>query len=171
MERSLTVLLPVQNAEATLAQSVHDLLEVVSELTRRFDLLIVDDGSSDATSEVAHELTRCYPQVRAVTHGRPLGREAAVRTGLRSARGDFLLLPDEDGLGIEEIRRLWRGSERPDAVAPRRDASHPGPTRTQPAHPARYCLLDRRVGRRAGESSRPSRPNFLARLKDLAMGE
>ena len=71
---SLSVLLPVKNAQATLAATVQEILDVAADLSEQFELLIIDDGSSDATSEIATELTQNYPQVRAVcqaTIGRP----------------------------------------------------------------------------------------------------
>ena len=49
MNRSLTVLLPVRDAQSTLAATVAQVLEMASDLNERFELLIIDDGSSDAT--------------------------------------------------------------------------------------------------------------------------
>ncbi len=95
MERSLTVLLPVHDAQSTLAGTVLEVLEVVSDLAERFELVIIDDGSSDATSEIGDELARYYPQVRLVRHGERLGRESAVRTGLRHSSGRAVLVFDE----------------------------------------------------------------------------
>ena len=83
--RSLSVLLPVKNAQSTLAPTVHRILDVVSELSEQIELLIIDDGSADATSEVAIDLTRHYPQVRAICQGRSLGREAAIRSALQKS--------------------------------------------------------------------------------------
>jgi dolichyl-phosphate beta-glucosyltransferase len=95
VQRSLSVLLPVKNAQATLTASVHEILDVAADTGDPFELLIIDDGSTDATSEVAHELTRHYPQVRMVRHGSPLGRDAAIRSGLKRSRGDVVVLRDE----------------------------------------------------------------------------
>ena len=82
MEYSLSALLPVHNAQATLAATVHEFLEILPEVTPRFEVVIADDGSTDATIEVADELATCYPQVSAVRHARRLGRVAAIRTEL-----------------------------------------------------------------------------------------
>jgi glycosyltransferase involved in cell wall biosynthesis len=107
-KRSLTVLLPVQDAQSTLASTVTEVLETAADLTDRFELLIIDDGSRDATSEVAHELSRCYPQVRSVRHSRPLGQEAAVRTGLAQSRGEVVLLRGKERGILEHIHRPGR---------------------------------------------------------------
>jgi hypothetical protein len=94
VQRSLSVVLPVKNAQATLDQAVHDILEVVADSSEQFELLIIDDGSTDATSEVAHELRRHYPQIRVVRHGVARGREAAIRTGVERSRGEVVMLRD-----------------------------------------------------------------------------
>ena len=92
MNRSLTVLLPVRDVQSTLAATVAQVLEMASDLNERFELLIIDDGSSDATNEVAQELSRHYPQIRMIRHDKPLGEEAALRSGLAQSRGDVVFV-------------------------------------------------------------------------------
>jgi cellulose synthase/poly-beta-1,6-N-acetylglucosamine synthase-like glycosyltransferase len=96
LERSLTVLLPVQDAQATLADTVTEVLEMAADLSDRIELVIIDDGSTDATSEVADELSRRYPQVRSIRHGKPLGRDAALRAGMAKSRGEVVFVRDEE---------------------------------------------------------------------------
>jgi glycosyltransferase involved in cell wall biosynthesis len=103
LSRSLTVLLPVHDVQSTLTQTVTDVLDAAADLTDRFEVLIIDDGSADATSEVAHELARHYPQIRTVRHGRRLGREAAVRTGLSQTRGDVMLVREGQRVTLERV--------------------------------------------------------------------
>jgi len=142
LERSLTVLLPVHNAQATLAMTVADMLELISEMSDRFELIIVDDGSDDATCEVADELAYRYPQIRAVRHGQPLGRDEAIRTGLRHGTGQWVVLGDELG-------------ELPGSGRPSRRG---------------WRMLDRRIVENLHEHQ-PQRPNYLSRLRQFALGE
>ena len=97
MQRSLSVLLPVRDCQSTLVPLVHETLDLLTDSIDRFELLIIDDGSIDATGEVADELTRRYPQVRVVGHGASLGREAAIRTGLKRSQGEVVVTRDENG--------------------------------------------------------------------------
>jgi glycosyltransferase involved in cell wall biosynthesis len=107
VQRSLSVLFPVKNAQATLNVSVREILDVVADMDGPFELMIIDDGSADATSEVAHELARHFPQVRMVRHAKPLGHEAAIHTGLRRCRGDVVVVHE----GAKGYRIVDRGHE------------------------------------------------------------
>lgn len=108
VERSLSVLLPVRNAQSSLTDWVLELLEVLPELTARFEVIIIDDGSTDATPEVAGDLAARYPQVQTAFHAQPQGRAAAVRSGLGRSMGDVIFLRDEDCcLAADEIRKVW----------------------------------------------------------------
>jgi hypothetical protein len=97
VQRSLSILLPVKDAQATLIDSVHEILDVVTDSRDPFEVIIIDDGSTDATSEVAHELTCHYPQVRLVRHHTPQGREAAIRTGLQRSQGEVVVTRNNEG--------------------------------------------------------------------------
>lgn len=66
MNHSLSYILPVKNAQSGLTSQVDRLLEMLSELTPWFELLIVDEGSNDDTTEIAYELAQRYPQVNVV---------------------------------------------------------------------------------------------------------
>ena len=108
LQQSLSVVLPVYNAQRNLTEKVHRLLEILPDLTSRFEILIVDDGSSDQTGELAFELTREYPQVHTVQHGSKLGWSGVIATALRRAWGEVLFVQDEGAeIDSSEFQRLW----------------------------------------------------------------
>lgn len=117
MNRSLTVLLPVHNAQATLERDVAEILDVACELTAQFELAIVDDGSTDATWELAQDLARRYPQVKLLRHSNRQGTATAIRTAVKQAAGQ-VVIAHEGGRSVDatEIARLWR-TDRPAAPA------------------------------------------------------
>ena len=151
MHRSLTVLLPVRNAQSTLTARVMQALETAADLAERFEVVIVDDGSTDDTSEVAFDLARDYPQVRAVRHGRGLGHEAAVRSGFAGSHGEVVLLAIDEAV-----------AEAASSPPPKSRAAF-AQSDAQQACPTGFQVLDRGLLERLNCPSRPGRPNYLAK--------
>src|SRR5436190_1039147 len=92
---SLSIIIPVRDAEATLAEQVHHLLDLLPDLTSSFEIVVVDDGSTDHTPELARDLARQYPQLRLIRHQEMRGRAVAVKTGLASAQGQTVLVKED----------------------------------------------------------------------------
>ena len=126
MDQSLSIILPVHNAEQTLARQVNDLLEVVPELTSRFEVLIVDDGSTDQTEEVAHDLSRQFPQLHVARHSCRQGAAGAVITALQRTSGDVLFVHDGRApVRTGELRRMWELREDEQLVMARSQSRTP----------------------------------------------
>jgi glycosyltransferase involved in cell wall biosynthesis len=105
----LSVFFPAYNDSGTIASMVIRTVKAASELTSDFEIIIVDDGSADGTAEVADELARTYPQVRAVHH--PTNRDygAALQTGFRSSTKELIFYTDGDAqYDPAELPLLWQ---------------------------------------------------------------
>jgi glycosyltransferase involved in cell wall biosynthesis len=105
---SLSVFFPAYNDGGTIASMVIRTVKTASELTPDFEVIVVDDGSGDGTADIADELARTYPQVRAVHH--PTNRDygAALQTGFRSATKDLIFYTDGDAqYDPTELALLW----------------------------------------------------------------
>src|SRR6266536_4927732 len=86
----LSVFFPAYNDSGTIGSMVIRTVKTAAELTPDFEVIVVDDGSADGTAEIADELARTYPQVRAVHHPRNRDYGAALRTGFRSATKELI---------------------------------------------------------------------------------
>jgi glycosyltransferase involved in cell wall biosynthesis len=123
---SLSVLLPVHNDQARLVPWISQLLEVLPELTPRWNLLIVDDGSTDATSEVAHDLVKHYPQVELLAYPRTMSTAAWQRAAVSQTSGETILLRGlASTLALRDVPKLWRALGTHDVVRARSDARAP----------------------------------------------
>jgi glycosyltransferase involved in cell wall biosynthesis len=88
----LSVIVPVFNEDTTLAAVVNKLLNVPC----LFEIIIVDDCSTDATAAVALELAQKHSQVRCVRHQKNAGKTAALKTGFALTTGDVVIVQDAD---------------------------------------------------------------------------
>src|SRR2546428_4365026 len=111
----LSVFFPAYNDSGTIASMVIRAVQAASELTPDYEVIVVNDGSVDATAKIADELARTYPRVRVIHH--PTNRDygAALQTGFRSATKEFIFYTDGDAqYDPAELASLWR-SMTPDA--------------------------------------------------------
>src|SRR5580658_8086791 len=91
-DRCISVVVPVYNEEHTLAKIVDRLLE----LPQLLEIVIVDDCSSDKTSEVLANLSAKHGEIRTVRHDRNRGKTEALKTGFRLTRGELVIVQDAD---------------------------------------------------------------------------
>jgi glycosyltransferase involved in cell wall biosynthesis len=104
----LTVFFPAYNDSGTIASLVIAAVQTASRLTPDFEVLVINDGSQDATAEIVDELARIYPQVRAIHHERNRGYGGALRSGFTSASKEWIFYTDGDGqYDPREMALLW----------------------------------------------------------------
>ena len=94
--RSLAAFFPCFNEEANVEQMVKRFMEVLPNLAEQFEIIIVNDGSSDNTAKIADKLAAKYKEVKVVHHPKNLGYGASLRTGFNSARYDWVFFTDGD---------------------------------------------------------------------------
>lgn len=102
--KTLTFVVPTFNMQMYLERCVNSLISTDSD---DIEVLIVDDGSSDGTPELADRLTANHPGIVRVIHQENKGHGGAVNTGITNARGQYLKVVDaDDWVGTASLRQL-----------------------------------------------------------------
>jgi glycosyltransferase involved in cell wall biosynthesis len=116
---SLTLVLPVHNEAENLSWLLPHAAEVLPGIAHRYDLVIVDDGSTDGSGELATRLAgELGMGLRVVRHAQKSGYGITVGDGLRAAAGDFVAFTDADGqFEIADLARLVPLLDRADLAA------------------------------------------------------
>lgn len=97
MSPTLAAILPAYNEEPNIRPLVEHALEVLPTLVDDFEVIVVDDGSTDGTADVLRELlAEHHPRLRVITHDENAGFGAAIRTGFVSARSQLVFYTDAD---------------------------------------------------------------------------
>jgi glycosyltransferase involved in cell wall biosynthesis len=104
---SLSIFFPCYNEEGNIERVTRAALDVAPRFAERFEIILVDDGSSDRTGEISDSLAAEVSQVRAV-HNRPnLGYGGAVARGLTESQMEWIFFTDGDGqFDIGELPKL-----------------------------------------------------------------
>jgi len=95
-ELELTVVVPCYNEEGAIEQSLAQLAQILRALPPH-EVLVVDDGSTDRTAEILAAAAPRHPNVRVVRHAVNQGYGAALKTGIRRAKGGLIAIVDADG--------------------------------------------------------------------------
>ncbi|MCP3694120.1 MAG: glycosyltransferase family 2 protein [Planctomycetaceae bacterium] len=114
MTTPLSIVLPVYNAEETLGEQVQDVFDIMENITSQFEILVVDDASTDATEQAAYDLICQFSQVRVVRHGRRLGTSEAIQTGLQLSEGQAVFVHKEhEPLQPHHLERFIEARQQP----------------------------------------------------------
>lgn len=89
---NLSVIIPVYNERETLAE----ILQAVLDTGLAYEVILVDDGSTDGTRELYPQIEAMGEQIRVILHERNLGKGGALQTGFQAATGDIIIIQDAD---------------------------------------------------------------------------
>jgi len=92
----ISVVVPVYNEEENLPILIHQLMEVLEELRKPYEMIFVDDGSVDRSRNIIREMAAQYPQIRLLGFKKNCGETAADTAGLKEARGKVVITIDAD---------------------------------------------------------------------------
>jgi glycosyltransferase involved in cell wall biosynthesis len=104
---SISVFFPAYNDDPSIGLLVRHALEVLPEFTDDYEVLVINDGSSDGTAAVLDELSRSDSHVRPIHHEVNRGYGGALQSGFANATKEFVFYTDGDGqYDVREIARL-----------------------------------------------------------------
>ncbi len=94
--RSLSIFLPAYNESENISKSVNALIKAIPNGIS-FELIVVDDGSTDSTPQIVRNLIKNNERIRLIRHRKNMGYGSAIATGLRASKKDWIFFADSDG--------------------------------------------------------------------------
>ena len=105
--KDVSIIIPSYNEERRLPPTLLDIVDFFNSRSDSYEVIVVNDGSSDATAEVVEKFAKLNPTVTLLSLEHNQGKGAAVKAGALSAIGDLVLFADADGSSpIEEFQKL-----------------------------------------------------------------
>jgi len=103
----LSVFFPAYNEKHNIKHALESAYKVIPEYAEKFEVIIVDDGSTDGTSQLADELKKEYKNLKVVHHDKNYGYGKALRTGFENSSYQYVFFSDSDRqFDLNEIRKL-----------------------------------------------------------------
>ncbi|MBI4432162.1 MAG: glycosyltransferase family 2 protein [Candidatus Omnitrophica bacterium] len=114
---SISFFFPCYNEEANVAVMIEQAVKVGEDYGVDYEVIVVDDGSSDRSAAIVSQWSAKNPRVRLVKHPHNMGYGAALRTGLKSCAKDLVFLTDGDNqFQIADIEKLFSKIDSCDVV-------------------------------------------------------
>jgi glycosyltransferase involved in cell wall biosynthesis len=105
---SVSVFFPCYNEQANVEKTVYKAVSVLDKISADYEIIIVDDGSRDATGAVADEIAAKNKRVKVVHHKTNLGYGSAIRSGIKASTKKLIFFTDGDGqFDINELPPLF----------------------------------------------------------------
>lgn len=110
LKPDLSILIPAHNEQNNLTQLLNEIVAAMTQALPacNYEMIVVDDGSTDATRMEILALMAEIARLRLIVHGRRAGKSAALKTGFGAARGRWIAMLDGDGQNDPaDLARLW----------------------------------------------------------------
>jgi glycosyltransferase involved in cell wall biosynthesis len=105
---SLSIFFPCYNDEKSIGKLVTDALSVAKELTSDYEVIVIDDGSTDKSREVLKELETKNKNIKLIFHEKNTGYGGALQSGFKTSTKDLVFYTDGDGqYDVKELPILW----------------------------------------------------------------
>jgi len=105
---SLSVILPAHNEEAVIADTIHPVIDTLTAWVQDFEVIVVNDGSKDATRTIVEAIAATDPRVRLINHATNQGYGAALVSGFEAVTRDIVFFMDSDGqFDICDLKRFF----------------------------------------------------------------
>ena len=118
LNRAISFVLPAYNEEENIEKAIENTVTIADRHCSAYEIIVVDDGSSDRTAELVAGAADAHPEVRLIKHPTNLGYGQALRSGFADARLDFVFYTDADNqFDMNELPLLLAWAGRADVVA------------------------------------------------------
>ena len=105
----VSVVVPAYNEEWRLPPTLIDIIDYFDSRNMSYEVIVVDDGSSDKTSKIVRKFEKIRKQVQLIQLPKNYGKGHAVRTGVLNAHGSLVLFAEADGsTPFQEFERLHK---------------------------------------------------------------
>lgn len=115
--KELSVFFPAYNEEGNIEKTVRDAKEVLEKIAKKWEIIIVNDGSKDNTLKVAKELNKEDKRIRIINHKVNRGYGGALKSGFKTAKYAWVAFTDADGqFDFSEITKLLDKKDKADLI-------------------------------------------------------
>src|SRR3989344_174339 len=131
----LSVIIPAYNEAERIGKTLYAVSDYFRTALYKYEIIVVNDGSADATQEIVNELTVSIPYLTQISYTQNRGKGWAVKQGMLKAKGKYRLFMDADNsTAIKYVEELLREAETSDVVIGSRRISGARITLSQPLY-------------------------------------
>ena len=115
--KSISLVFPLYKDKSTVKTMISKSLKILKKTQKKFEIIIIDDGCPENSGKIAQSYAKKYPYVKIFFHKKNLGYGAAVKTGLRNCKNEWIFQTDGDAeYDVYDLKKLLKASKNSDLV-------------------------------------------------------